>query len=61
MIFQYVNIKNSRKFQSYNSRIKKGMQRRFSGLTQKINISYLLFYYEKPKSQTVPSALEAIS
>ena len=41
--------------------MKKDMQRRFSGLTQKINISYLLFYYEKSKSQNVPSALEAIS
>ena len=41
--------------------MKKGMQRRFSGLAQKINISYLLFYYKKPKSQNVPSAVGAIS
>ena len=36
------------------------MQRRFSDLNRKINKSFLLFYYEKPKSKNVPSALEAI-
>ena len=39
--------------------MKKDMQSRFSGLTRKINLSYLL--YEKPIFQNLLLALESIS
>ena len=46
VIFPHINKKLRRKFRSDNSRMKKDIQSRFSGLTRKINLSYLLW---KPK------------
>ena len=43
IIFPHKNIKKTRKFLSDNSRMKKDMESRFPCLTQKINVSYLLW------------------
>ena len=49
LIFLQTKIKNPRKFQSDDSRMKVDMTSCFSSLTQKINLSYLLWKPEFPK------------
>ena len=58
MIFPHINVKNARKFQSHNSRMKKISKVAFQALPERL-ISVI--YYKNPKSQNLLLALEFIS